>query len=907
MENSIADYHEAKQDADDHEANQGMKSVEQRNTSFPDTELHSLEHTLSPDTLVSMMDNLNSSRPISTTAELKGGTKRGELISVTTLVWGGYSGELKKFTTNELVQGIVMHTSLKNKAPNQTLHFASISGKMVSLRELTEDVSETMRPDSSASSSARDNGGEHPTASSSSSSSEETPSREEGMGDVVSNVSDQPVIEEWESKTIAGRLSNLRKAPKDLPAGFRFKAVLHHEVADCAPSISGYRKLEEMVRAHHIPRTILLQTGAKSDRACTVSQMGWIPVYVDHFKAGLRFPLLGLVFDLLADYELALTQLTPNSIRFIIGFMLLCARLEVPAKAIVFRSLFQCRLCPNSKGAKWYYLSRRDKSQLFKNVRNKVARWKRQFIFVHNMRTERISNDLAARLSEWRTPNAHVNYPQLLPRDVDLKNQLLEYAKRENLIDLKALVTSEHLAVFGFVDVTNLFSEGEMSSILERQRQRAQGSQGRGASSTSQRQTRFDERSPPVPQSRSSSHRGSSSGSRPRHDQRTDTAPSARRRVHEETESGSTCDARSPNASSTTAWVAAEPASASTSVLAPRIAYPDGFSYVKPECQPAMVQGMHSFVPPADRLRAKSYVQQHGGQVAMIKLMDAFSYVVAMFESEQAARSQNNELSANWNGADELAHRNNELREELERARTKKESGIQAAKEEVARVEERAKKVEADRDRAQRELRSLRHQVAEANRNLNATRDALNELKTSHAHSVSIARAQGAEWFVGSAAFQDAMAMASINVTTEIYNEIHGKVMQHRPDFPIGELAFFDGEDLDEQGKSLAPLADATVRLRWDLNEEGVPVWPHQVLEDGEDPAGMTFFDAWVEGAPVAEQEPSSTPPNSQPAVVSPPRSPINAPAREPAIRSPLACSSPPAADASMPVDLTDD
>ncbi|GLU19815.1 hypothetical protein SLE2022_360410 [Rubroshorea leprosula] len=174
------------------------------------------------------------------------------------------------------------------------------------------------------------------------------------------------------------------------------------------------------------------------------------------------------------------------------GFMLLCARLEVPAKAIVFRSLFQCRLCPNSGGARWYYLSGRDKSQLFKNVRNKVARWKRQFIFVRDTRTERVSNDLAARLSEWRTPSAHVNYPQLLPRDTDLKNRLLEHARRENLVDLEALVTSELLAVFGFVDVANLFTEdifslygrnssraeayafvcaGEMSSILERQRQ----------------------------------------------------------------------------------------------------------------------------------------------------------------------------------------------------------------------------------------------------------------------------------------------------------------------------------------------------------------------------------------------------------------------------------------------------
>ncbi|GKV53246.1 hypothetical protein SLEP1_g59781 [Rubroshorea leprosula] len=647
-----------------------------------------------------------------------------------------------------------------------------------------------------------------------------------------------------------------------------------------------------MVRAYHIPKTILLRTGGQNERACTMSPTGWIPVYTDHFDAGLRFPLPGLIFDLLAKYELALTQLTPNSIRFIIGFMLLCARLEVPAKAIVFRSLFQCRLCPNSQGARWYYLSGRDKSQLFKNVRNKVARWKKQFIFVRDTRAEGISNDLAARLSEWRTPNAHINYPQLLPRDVDLKNQLLQYAQGEGLIDLEALVTSEQLALFGFVDVTNLFSEGEMSSILERQRQRAKASRGRGASSGQPRQTRFDERPPPAPQSRGSSHRGSSSSSRPQADHKAEVAaPGARRRAREGTESeedevplarcirsGETQPAqaarpvtvRSPNAPSATVRAAAEPVSASASSSGPRITYPEGFSYTRAECQPAM----------------------HGGQVAMIKLRDAFNYAVALYESDRAARTQNSELgskckqlaaekaslvddvnrlqgsemanraAAAESRVDELANKINELKEELERARAERESGIQVARDEAARVDERARKAEADRDLVQHELSSLRH--------------------------------------------QDAVAVASANVTTEIYNEIRGKVLRHRPNFPISELAFFDGEDLDEQGKSLTPLADATVRLRWDLNEEGVPVWPPSVLEDGEDPAGLPSFDAWVEGAPVAEQEPSSTPPNSQPAVLSA-SSPVSAPPIEPAARSPPARSPAAAADASMPVDLTDD
>ncbi|GLT87678.1 hypothetical protein SLE2022_057450 [Rubroshorea leprosula] len=231
--------------------------------------------------------------------------------------------------------------------------------------------------------------------------------------------------------------------------------------------------------------------------------------------------------------------------------------------------------------------------------------------------------------------------------------------------------------------------------------------------------------------------------------------------------------------------------------------------------------------------------------------------------------------------AEELASRNNELKEELQRVRAEKESEIQAAKDEAAHVEERAKKAEAERDHALNELSSLRRQVTQAAQNLNGAEEALNKVKAFHGHSVSIARARGAEWLVGSVAFQDTVAVASANMTTEIYNEICGTVLQHRLEFPIRELAFFDGEDLDEQGKSLAPLADTTMQLRWELNEEGVPVWPPLVLKEGEDPMGLPSFNSWVEGAPVVEQEPSSTPPNSQPTVVQA-RWPISAPVREP-------------------------
>ncbi|GLU08948.1 hypothetical protein SLE2022_258290 [Rubroshorea leprosula] len=136
--------------------------------------------------------------------------------------------------------------------------------------------------------------------------------------------------------------------------------------------------------------------------------------------------------------------------------------------------------------------------------------------------------------------------------------------------------------------------------------------------------------------------------------------------------------------------------------------------------------------------------------------------------------------------------------------------------------------------------------------------------------------------------FKDVVAMASMNTTTKIYNDVRGKVLEHRLDFSIGELAFFEGEEFDEEGKSLASPADTTVRLRWELNEDGVPIWPPSVLEEGEDFENLPRFDSWVGDAPEEKAEPSSTPPAPQPV-------------------STTTVPSLARADASIPVDLTDD
>ncbi|GKV06461.1 hypothetical protein SLEP1_g18359 [Rubroshorea leprosula] len=644
-----------------------------------------------------------------------------------------------------------------------------------------------------------------------------------------------------------------------------------------------------MVRRLQIPRTILIRVGTPNERACLVSQTGWVPVV----RAG--------PFTTHSQQHKAHHRLYA-----------VVRKVGMPAKAVVFRSLFLCRLCPSTSGTRWYYISGKEKMIIFTNIRNKVARWKRQFVFVRDTRTKRMNNELAARLSEWRTPNTYMNYPQLTIGDVDLKNRLLDHVKARGLVDLEALVTPDQIAVLGFVDVANLHGEG-----------------------------------------RSSQHRGLISAQRPRAEQRIEPAPSSsRRRSREDADADAEDDvpliqrrtstvsqpalvaaARPSNVSQAPAREVAEATPTSTSVGGPRIAYPDGFSYARTECQTAMLQGMQNFVPPADRLRAKGHVQQHGSHAALIKLMDAFSYTVALFECEQGARVQNSELqqsckqlasekasladevnrlqgskmanraTSTESRTDELARKVNELKEELVRAQVEKESGIQAANEELGRAEERARKAEFDREKTLHELSSLRERVAQADQHVARAEASLESTKRAHQRDICFARAQGAEWLVGAEMFQDAVAVASANTTTDIFNEVRGKVLQVRADFPIAELAFFEGEEINEEGKSLAQPADTRVRLRWELNEEGLPVWPPSVIEEGEDMEGLPSFDAWVANPQDVPAEPSSTPP-AQPQPL-PAAAAVSAPS--PSDRPSPARSTSEANNASIPVDLTDD
>ncbi|GLT27126.1 hypothetical protein SLA2020_021520 [Shorea laevis] len=176
-----------------------------------------------------------------------------------------------------------------------------------------QDLSEAITPENSASSSASGSSGNHHSSCFGGLSSKATLSDNrggrgnEGVARMTSIEGSILVIDARENMPIIGKLDNIRKAPQDLPPGFKFKAALHREVADGAATMKGYKKLGEAVKWFQILRAVLVRVGTKNERTCSVFRTGWVPVYLDHLESGLCFLLSGLIFDILVEDGLALT------------------------------------------------------------------------------------------------------------------------------------------------------------------------------------------------------------------------------------------------------------------------------------------------------------------------------------------------------------------------------------------------------------------------------------------------------------------------------------------------------------------------------------------------------------------------------------------------------------------------
>lgn len=59
----------------------------------------------------------------------------------------------------------------------------------------------------------------------------------------------------------------------------------------------------------------------EAERICSAPIDGWFPICAEFFRVGLRFPIPQFILDILAYHQIAINQLPPNSMRYLIASM----------------------------------------------------------------------------------------------------------------------------------------------------------------------------------------------------------------------------------------------------------------------------------------------------------------------------------------------------------------------------------------------------------------------------------------------------------------------------------------------------------------------------------------------------------------------------------------------------------
>ena len=129
----------------------------------------------------------------------------------------------------------------------------------------------------------------------------------------------------------------------------------------------------------HLPLEYEVSVPGPEDRVSSPPD-GRLAVYQDFLWGGLRFPIPEFVRSLLRFYNVVLAQLTPNSIRMVLSFAVLCSLHEIRPRVGLFRAFFVLRRNPQAEG--WWCFGPRPKRVLFKGFPSSIHGWREKFFFL---------------------------------------------------------------------------------------------------------------------------------------------------------------------------------------------------------------------------------------------------------------------------------------------------------------------------------------------------------------------------------------------------------------------------------------------------------------------------------------------------------------------------------------------
>ncbi|GLT26764.1 hypothetical protein SLA2020_018090 [Shorea laevis] len=193
-----------------------------------------------------------------------------------------------------------------------------------------------------------------------------------------------------------------------------------------------------------LPSHVLIRPVEVNERVCSAPRDHWMPMYVHYLAAGLRFPIPELLVGLLLDYSIGITQLTPNAVRMIIGFIVYCRARGVGVPTVsMFKHFFLIKSGGKSERG-WYYFGPRMSSKgnrsLFTAGLSSIKGWKEKFFFVDDTEWSRREAKVEY-LSTWKVKKAKQNEYKLNEDEVEEVGKLVR--EEGDLVDILYLTSSE--------------------------------------------------------------------------------------------------------------------------------------------------------------------------------------------------------------------------------------------------------------------------------------------------------------------------------------------------------------------------------------------------------------------------------------------------------------------------------
>ncbi|XP_077217480.1 uncharacterized protein LOC143851867 [Tasmannia lanceolata] len=186
--------------------------------------------------------------------------------------------------------------------------------------------------------------------------------------------------------------SSVGAAPSESPArvssareaeirNIRSGAVIRPGRVTCFRNTLGEGATEKIRREFHIPDGYEIRVPSSAEGVCEGTTEEEVAFYVEAFRAGVRFPLLGIIVEALEFYLVAPSQLAPNSWRTLLAFVAKAGLHKVQPTLPLLRACVALSLLV--KGAdSWLYLTQRPQVKIAANLPSSIKKWKEEYVFI---------------------------------------------------------------------------------------------------------------------------------------------------------------------------------------------------------------------------------------------------------------------------------------------------------------------------------------------------------------------------------------------------------------------------------------------------------------------------------------------------------------------------------------------